>query len=543
MSLYYDTGIVQIHHGDALEVLRTLPDGIVQTTVTSPPYWGLRDYGVPGQLGLEATPEEHVAKMVEIFREVRRVTRDDGTLWLNYGDTYASAWPCQRRNVVGTGSLENGKREARPARMPDGLKEKDLCGIPWRVARALQEPYYPGRIKREIDRVWLAAAIDGEGCIFIHKRKEGQDNGQGYARKNDTYGAGLEVANCRRAFIDRCQEIVGLGTICHQDGHGRKQRIFRWSLRTNQCRDILREVYPYLVAKQHEARLAIGCPSSGPQASEAHESLKKLHNGYDATIDFPPPASLFEPGWYLRSDIIWSKSNPMPESVTDRPTKSHEYLFLMSKQPRYYWDAEAVREPHNSYLPMSHFSRRGNYPKKLDSSSRSTFPMNGPREYNPAGRNIRSVWTIPTQAYPEAHFATFPIKLVTPCVLAGSPPKCCGVCGTPWVRIVERTPTGATQKMPDGFATHDGDHGSIHKDGREAGESGVPVMRSETLGWRSGCEHQDDSGRSIVLDPFAGTGTVAYVARKHNRRSIGIELNADYLKMIDRRLAQETMPL
>jgi DNA modification methylase len=205
--------------------------------------------------------------MVEVFREVRRVLRDDGTLWLNLGDTYASSWPCSRRNVVGTGSLENGKREARPPRMPSGLKEKDLVGIPWRVAFALQAD-----------------------------------------------------------------------------------------------------------------------------------------------------------GWYLRQDIIWAKPNPMPESVTDRCTKAHEYVFLLTKSAKYFYDAEAIAEK----------SIYGGDVKRLGPKSLSKSQSHVPGRV-PSGnaledtvtvtdtRNKRSVWTIPTQAYAKAHFATFPEKLVEPCILAGCP--------------------------------------------------------------------------------------------------------------------------
>lgn len=234
----------KIHHGDCLEVLRGLPPESVQTCITSPPYWGLRDYGVEGQLGLEATPEEYTARIVEVFREVRRVLRDDGTLWLNLGDSYTSGG---RGGGMGG---EAGKKQRSnhgallgPNKPPPGLKPKDLVGIPWRTAFALQAD-----------------------------------------------------------------------------------------------------------------------------------------------------------GWYLRSDIIWSKPNPMPESVTDRPTKAHEYIFLMTKNQRYYYDADAISES-----AVCHGSRR------------STD--------NPTGetRNRRTVWQVTTQPYPEAHFATYPEALVLPCVLAGSP--------------------------------------------------------------------------------------------------------------------------
>ena len=240
-----------IHIGDCLEVLRTLESGSVQCCVTSPPYWGLRDYGVEGQLGLEKTPDEYVAKMVDVFREVRRVLRDDGTLWLNLGDSYAA-------NVKGSGG-QNSKQPTNAGSFYDAkfdlgtLKPKDLVGIPWRVAFALQAD-----------------------------------------------------------------------------------------------------------------------------------------------------------GWYLRQDIIWHKPNPMPESVRDRCTKAHEYIFLMSKSERYYFDSVAMREK---------AKREGS-----TNNSREThreYAMH--RVYTVSEyRNRRSVWTVSTQPFKGAHFATFPPKLIEPCILAGS---------------------------------------------------------------------------------------------------------------------------
>ncbi len=298
--------------GDALNILPTLPSESVNCVVTSPPYWGLRDYGtatweggdadcdhkvgrftspvsdkqrsnngsgdvqaagvcpncgarrIDSQLGLEQTPDEYVARMVAVFREVWRVLRDDGTLWLNLGDSYASG----PGGPVGATSQAAPKH--RDARMrgpiPDSLKPKDLVGIPWRVAFALQAD-----------------------------------------------------------------------------------------------------------------------------------------------------------GWYLRSDIIWSKPNPMPESVTDRPTKAHEYLFLMTKQARYWYDHDSIREPHTA----------GNTQRQLTKSTRKSddgrvrtdapYEIGAQRFLNPLGRNRRTVWHIATQPFHEAHFATFPEKLVEPCVLAGCP--------------------------------------------------------------------------------------------------------------------------
>lgn len=256
---------VRILIGDCLDTLRELPDASVQTCVTSPPYFGLRDYGHAGQIGLEATPEAFVAKLVAVLCEVRRVLRDDGTLWLNLGDSYAGGgcgsrdadkWPKQSRNDH---MVTHGKRFT-------GLEAKQLLGIPWRVAFALQAD-----------------------------------------------------------------------------------------------------------------------------------------------------------GWYLRQDIIWSKPNPMPESVRDRCTKAHEYLFLLSKSPRYYYDADAIAEE----------SVYEGAPRRGDTFARrtATTPPPGQAPQHREGReniaytgtrNKRSVWEVSTQPFKGAHFATFPPALIEPCILAGS---------------------------------------------------------------------------------------------------------------------------
>jgi hypothetical protein len=322
----------QLYVGDVREQLRQLPDESVHCVVTSPPYWGLRMYLEDGheskhhELGLEPTPEQYVANMVDVFREVRRVLRRDGTCWMNLGDSYATTVTSDRHFTQPTGpdgtpATKHPPQFGGQKTAVSGLKPKDLCGIPWRVAFALQQPYYTGRIKDERDRTWLAAMVDAEGCMFIHKRKVGQSNGQGYVRKNDSYGAGLEISSTDRSIVEKCMAIAGIGSICEQtpeQNARRKQTIYRWNVRSNECRWIISELYPHLVAKQHEARLVIGCPSSGEDARKAHESLKAIHNGQTPDIDFAPPESLWEPGWYLRSDVIWAK--PQPDAgERDRP--------------------------------------------------------------------------------------------------------------------------------------------------------------------------------------------------------------------------------
>jgi len=348
--------------GDALTELKKLPGESVHCCVTSPPYWGLRDYGVPGQIGLEKMPEEYVEKMVAVFAEVRRVLRDDGTLWLNLGDSYSSqAGQRKPTDHAGIKQQSNVASTNAPSRCVESLGPKQLVGIPWRVAFALQAS-----------------------------------------------------------------------------------------------------------------------------------------------------------GWYLRQDIIWSKPNPMPESVTDRCTKSHEYIFLLSKSARYFYDNEAVKEAAEYRTPNAPdkiaspygqgFTRRA---LKAETSPRhdgNQWNECRGRGFNPAGRskrdsfkrenskrsevfpgqsvgthrmereesawdiatrNRRSVWTISTRPFSEAHFATFPPEIPEICIKAGCPP-----------------------------------HGT-------------------------------------VLDPFGGAGTVGLVAEKLGREYILIELNPKYVEMAEQRIERD----
>ena len=257
--------------GDARTELAKLASGIFQCCITSPPYWGLRDYGIDGQIGAESNLEDYIRDLVSLFAQVRRCLSDDGTLWLNIGDSYTSGG----RTWRDTDKKNPARGMDYRAPTPDGLKPKDLIGVPWRLAFALQAD-----------------------------------------------------------------------------------------------------------------------------------------------------------GWYLRSDIIWHKNNGLPESVKDRPSRVHEYIFLFSKSERYFYEHEAVKEP----------------------------AVNGSK------RNCRSVWTINTEPFSDAHFATFPRELVTRCLLAGS------------------------------------------------------------------------KERSLVLDPFFGSGTVGEVCQLFDRRFVGIELNPEYVQIAERRL-------
>ena len=390
LTPYFETELGKLYCGDVLDVLRQLPDESAQTCVTSPPYWGLRDYGVGGQIGLEKTPEEYVAKMVDVFREVRRVLRGDGTVWLNLGDSYNGS------GGAGGDYNNGGLKAGQPKygrKFTNSLKPKDLCGIPWRVGFALQAD-----------------------------------------------------------------------------------------------------------------------------------------------------------GWYLRQDIIWHKPNPMPESVTDRCTKAHEYIFLLSKNARYYYDAEAIAEQSVTLgLKVGGIGKSWHDHKDdLIRGDRKTTPgSNGQHQAFANGRNRRSVWTCATKPYPEAHFATFPPDLIIPCILAGtSEHGCCSECGAPWERVIDKP------KIPKEVYTQTGKPESISAIGNHKVGMGQKLQNfynqnpPKTIGWKPTCK----CGRELdyrlwpkpvpctVLDPFFGSGTTGYVAESNGRRWVGIELNESYCELAKKRI-------
>ncbi|HUT62224.1 MAG TPA: site-specific DNA-methyltransferase [Phycisphaerae bacterium] len=237
-------------------------------------------------------------------------------------------------------------------------------------------------------------------------------------------------------------------------------------------------------------------------------------------------------GWILRQTIIWHKPNPMPESCRDRPTKAHEYLFLLTKRPRYFYDQDAIRTAPRQLMATD---SAGIFHDHTDDSvvgQRIAVKVS-----HPSGCNARSVWTIPTHAYPAAHFATFPPKLAERCILAGTSEKgCCPQCGAPWTRVVDksRKPTRAGNKSKI-YRKHDADD-SPYAGKRDCSVVGNRdprrhVTETQTVGWESGCDCGGEPTSCVVLDPFFGAGTTGLVAKRLGRDFIGIELNPEYARM------------
>ena len=250
-------------------------------------------------------------------------------------------------------------------------------------------------------------------------------------------------------------------------------------------------------------------------------------------------------GWWLRSDIVWHKPNPMPESVTDRPTKAHEYLFLLTKSARYYYDADAIREANSDpYRSNFHPGKRKFSDEMVINSGdkHRGFGRTGKdlSEYIGAGRNKRTVWTIPTKPFPKAHFATFPPALIEPCILVGTSEKgCCVECGSPWERVVEKTKSFQSGSGKSGNPIAGKQDLSASQTNSTPDVRMGPCVESKTIGWKPTCECIDRDKWKIgdkwpykpctVLDPFGGAMTTAITAYKHNRKFVMIELSKAYI--------------
>jgi DNA modification methylase len=265
-----------------------------------------------------------------------------------------------------------------------------------------------------------------------------------------------------------------------------------------------------------------GCGFAGPNRS-GKTGLKPKDQ---MLIPHRVAVALQADGWWVRDTIIWHKRNPMPASVTDRTTCAHEYIFLLTKSARYWYDAEAIREKGQTYI------RKASGYVGFDATHIGNNQKGGfaDKDTITSGRNKRSVWTVSTAPFRGCHFATFPPKLIEPMILAGCPAKCCPVCGAGWVRVVERgQSTGTDGKQDNSGVTLRND--ALRHSGR------IGERESKTLGFQPSCQcNAPDHVPGTVLDPFGGSGTTAYVANAYGRNAILCELNPEYEPLIRERL-------
>ena len=269
-------------------------------------------------------------------------------------------------------------------------------------------------------------------------------------------------------------------------------------------------------------------------------------------IPFRVAIAAQEDGWWVRSIIIWSKPNPMPESVTDRPTESHEYILMLTKSARYYYDQEAVREKYTE--PLNRWG--GNDVRNTSHKWIDTYEQGGDNagigafgktsmlragavtRPDEAGRNLRSVWEFPTQPYPEAHFAVFPEKLPEICIKAATPEEgCCSKCGAPWERITKRMGESADKTL----GKHAEEMARLGRTDKSRAGGYHGEVTYKTTGWQPTCKCNADKVPSIVLDPFAGAGTTLWVAKKLNRRAVGYEISEEYCQLAVERCRQQVL--
>jgi DNA modification methylase len=545
---YIQDADLTIWVGDALDTLRQLPDGSVDCCVTSPPYWGLRDYGTEGQLGLEPTPDEYVANMVEVFREVKRVLADHGTCWVNLGDSYAGTANGRSRfgqgggdkTIVRPGYEEQNESGSVDRPLPAGLKQKDLCGVPWRVAFALQaDGWYlrsdiiwskpnpmpesvtdrptkahefvflltkapwngrePGPIEQRLskeDARWAALLVDAEGNICVKRVAPVGD-------KSPQYGAQIAVGSTSRALLERLSEIVGAGNV--NERAGTNAPMFYWQVSNKVAQDFLYAIYPHLIVKRRQTAIAIYL-----------ESLL-FHRGH-------PKGRTVNENAVLES--LWARNKECNQfgdpDLSDVPAPKYGRWGAS----RYWFDQEAVREQLRSNSLQRTLHGRDGTGNGFGDSSRSMRHAIGTT--NSAGRNVRSVWEIATQPYPEAHFATFPTELARRCIVAGCPEWVCRVCGKPRERLVKRGESTWDERKANGAPMRYGYS--------QAESAHVGRADTETVGW-SDCGH-NDYRQGVVLDPFIGSGTTAQVARRVGRHAVGIELSPEYAELAARRLQQ-----
>jgi len=574
-------GSVTILTGDNRETLKSLPDNSVHCIVTSPPYYGLRDYGtqqwdggdmgcdhiarhskhggvradrdqssqvfyasdicakcgakrIDSQIGLEETPEKYVAELVNLFRECRRVLRDDGVFWLNLGQSYASG---------GTNPNQSPLLKRVPACGNDGRELLNSL-ISGRACPDFDDGRQDANPTHHVDIAHIAQSSPptGQQTSRIVRDTERQDSGQASPAASLPDAPVSTLAESSSQLPDAsCLSATALASPLSLETSCLSSLA---SEHTTACTDGTSPI-PQILAVRKKGKELFFSACGSPDCNGVGRCglcwcklcIPSLNIKAQDEINTPHlvAMALQADGWVLRQTIIWQKPNPMPESVQNRCTKAHEYIFLLSKSARYYYDAEAVKESSETA-----FTRERDRPNGLGTDDEKAGEYGFTSCGISATRNKRSVWTVTTKPYSEAHFATFPPDLIKPCILAGCPEKVCGKCGAPYVRDVERTPATST-KCPKTDATYQAQGGNGEKKTGTIGMSGGGRIdgHTVTLGFSPSCDCQAEPSHGVTLDPFGGSGTTAYVSLKAGRNAVLCELNPEYVELTKKRIQAE----
>jgi DNA modification methylase len=489
MSVYYSDDAVTLHHGHALDVLRGMPDGTVNCCVTSPPYFGLRDYGEPGQYGLEKSPAEYVANMRDLFAEVRRVLADDGTLFVNLGDSYATT---VMHNDNAHNQNRAGTADPKARAMGDAMGHqrryvdrppKNLLGIPWRTAFALQDDGWilrnaiiwekknamPESVRdrlstkhetvflfskatwigdnvakfADVDAAWLAALVDGEGSITIARDKRSEKN----PAHQDVFTITIHVANTCIPLLEKAGRLMG-GALVHRNNEGVNRPGYAVRVSSEKAGAIIAAIQPWLIDKKDQARIALAL----------QETQRRAGSG-TAVYRSPEGRAYKERLW---ESMRAANRRDVQDLSWVKPLRRGRWV------PNDYWfDLDPIRE-----APTDREVRPSDFTKADEPWGKGTGLAihTGTRLPHEKGRNPGDVWTVPTQPFPGAHFAVFPVEIPRRCIASGCKP-------------------GGT-----------------------------------------------------VLDPFSGSGTTGLAAGQLGRKYVGIDLSAKYLDLsLNTRLAQTAL--
>ena len=553
--------MIRILVGDALAMLKTLESESVQMVVTSPPYFGLRDYGVSGQIGLEPTPWAFLEALWAVMDEVRRVLRPDGLCFVNIGDSMSGSGKGptgknglgnheQRQGFVGSGGRPYGTSDrGRQGYQGGDSSSSDLCdGCRVVLLGRTSRRDSPPALESVADGVAPSPEHSQSGCLSLDS--------------SDSVHLPLSRQSCR-ATLDRqrSSDLVDArlpASLASSPGGSSQLPLGECSHCAN-CDACLAVVRSSQRARHLCARRAEYTDGSiqTDDSSAGHISGKGLSSTASSEPPYvheqytmPPAKNLLlipqrfaigmqERGWWVRSEIVWAKASCMPESVRTRPTSAWEPIFMFAKSARYFYDQDAVR----TSLAAKSLSHRGggtngkagnqdDLGKVASGNWGRDVPVRIPNE---AGANLRNVWLLGPEPSGLNHYASYPTELVRRCILAGTSEKgACPACGSPWRRVTEQ----------DGFTQYGGLRKRADAPGAVLSPSSAfrtgRIASVSMIGWQQGCTCPPaEPVPCVVLDPFAGSGTTLMVAVRLGRDCIGIELNPDYASMAEARIQRD----